>query len=102
MSVAELWRYPVKSLAGERLRRAVIGRDGIAGDRVVHVEDGRGRVVTSRTHPMLLGLHATLGDDGEPFVEGEPWASAEALTAVRLEDRKVYQRACPGAQPARR
>lgn len=84
MSVAELWRYPVKSLAGERLQRAVIGRDGIAGDRVVHVEDGRGRVVTSRTHPMLLGLHATLGDDGEAFVEGEPWASAEALTAVRL------------------
>lgn len=84
MSVAELWRYPVKSLAGERLQRAAIGRDGIAGDRVVHVEDGRGRVVTSRTHPMLLGLHATLGDDGEPFVEGEPWASAEALTAVRL------------------
>ena len=84
MSVAALWRYPVKSLAGERLQRAVIGRDGIAGDRVVHVEDGRGRVVTSRTHPMLLGLHATLGDDGEPFVEGEPWASAEALTAVRL------------------
>ena len=84
MSVAELWRYPVKSLAGERLQRAVIGRDGIAGDRMVHVEDGRGRVVTSRTHPMLLGLHATLSDDGEPLVEGEPWASAEALTAVRL------------------
>jgi uncharacterized protein len=84
MSVAELWRYPVKSLAGERLQRAVIGRDGIAGDRVVHVEDGRGRVVTSRTHPMLLGLHATLGDDGEPLVEGNRWTSREALTAVRL------------------
>jgi MOSC domain-containing protein len=84
MSVAELWRYPVKSLAGERLQRVAIGRNGIAGDRVVHVEDGRGRVVTSRTHPMLLGLHATLGDDGEPLVEGEPWTSGEALTAVRL------------------
>jgi uncharacterized protein YcbX len=84
MSVAELWRYPVKSLAGERLRRAVIGRNGIGGDRVVHVEDGRGRVVTSRTHPRLLGLHATLGEDGEPLVDGEPWRSAEALTAVRL------------------
>src|SRR5688572_11176250 len=84
MSVAELWRYPVKSLAGERLERAVIGRNGIAGDRVVHVEDGRGRVVTSRTHPRLLGLHATLGEDGEPLVDGEPWRSAEALTAVRL------------------
>lgn len=84
MSVAELWRYPVKSLAGERLQRAVIGRDGIAGDRVVHVQDGRGRVVTSRTHPMLLGLHATLGDDGEPLIEGERWTSDEAVTAVRL------------------
>lgn len=84
MRVTELWRYPVKSLAGERLQRAWLGRDGIAGDRVVHVEDGRGRVLTSRTHPMLLGLHATLGDDGQPSVEGEPWASAEALTAVRL------------------
>jgi hypothetical protein len=84
MSVVELWRYPVKSLAGERLQRAVLARDGIAGDRVVHVQDGRGRVVTSRTHPMLLGLHATLSDDGEPLVEGKPWASAEALTAVRL------------------
>jgi MOSC domain-containing protein len=84
MSVAELWRYPVKSLAGERLQRAVIGRDGIAGDRVVHVEDGGGRVVTSRTHPMLLGLHATLGDDGEPLIEGKPWASDEARAAVRL------------------
>lgn len=84
MSVAELWRYPVKSLAGERLLHAVIGRDGIAGDRVVHVQDGRGRVVTSRTHPMLLGLHATLGDDGEPLIEGERWTSDEAVTAVRL------------------
>jgi uncharacterized protein YcbX len=84
MSVAELWRYPVKSLAGERLERAVIGRNGIAGDRVVHVENGRGRTVTSRTHPRLLGLHATLGEDGEPLVDGEPWRSAEALTAVRL------------------
>jgi uncharacterized protein YcbX len=84
MSVAELWRYPVKSLAGERLQRAAIGRNGIAGDRVVHVEDGRGRMVTSRTHPMLLGLHATLGDDGEPLVDGEPWTSHQAVTAVRL------------------
>ena len=84
MTVAELWRYPVKSLGGERLPRAVIGRDGIAGDRVVHVENGRGRVLTSRTHPMLLALHATLGKDGEPLVDGEPWTSEEARTAVRL------------------
>ena len=38
MKVAEIWRYPVKSMAGERLGRARIGALGIEGDRVVHVE----------------------------------------------------------------
>jgi len=65
--VAELWRYPVKSMAGEPLERADLRRDGIFGDRVVQVEDARGRVVTSRTRPRLLGHRATLGPDGEPL-----------------------------------
>ena len=83
MRVAELWRYPVKSLAGERLERAELTVDGIAGDRVVHVRDARGRVITSRTHPKLLGLRATLGPDGEPRIGGHPWASEESAEAVR-------------------
>jgi len=83
MRVAELWRYPVKSLAGERLERAELTVEGIAGDRVVHVRDARGRVITSRTHPKLLGLRATLGPDGEPRIGGRPWASEESAAAVR-------------------
>src|SRR2546429_3789480 len=82
MRVAELWRYPVKSLAGERLERAELTVEGIAGDRVVHVRDARGRVITSRTHPKLLGLSATLGPDGEPRIGGRPWASGESAAAV--------------------
>jgi len=39
MYVAELWRYPVKSLAGEPLDSAEISTDGIPGDRVVQVYD---------------------------------------------------------------
>ena len=54
MRLAEIWRYPVKSMAGERLTEAEIGPEGIPGDRVVHVEDQRGRVVTSRSRPQLL------------------------------------------------
>lgn len=73
MRVAELWRYPVKSMAGERLQVAEVGFLGIAGDRIVHVEDARGRVITARTHPRLLAFKATLGDDGEPLVDGRPW-----------------------------
>lgn len=47
MHIAEIWRYPVKTMAGEQLQRARIGPLGIEGDRVVHVEDANGRVITS-------------------------------------------------------
>ncbi len=83
MRVAELWRYPVKSLGGERLDRAEVTTNGVAGDRVVHVRDARGSVLTARTHPRLLGLHAALGDDGEPLIDGRPWTAPESGAAVR-------------------
>ena len=82
MYLAELWRYPVKSMAGERLDRAFVGPLGLHGDRVVQVYDGRGRLVTARTYPKLLGLHATLGADGEPLVGGRPWRSPDVQARV--------------------
>ncbi len=60
MKIAQIWRYPVKSMAGERLEQARIGPLGIEGDRVVHVEDEDGQIITSRTHHRLLGHHARL------------------------------------------
>jgi uncharacterized protein YcbX len=94
MRVAELWRYPVKSLAGERLDRAEVSANGVAGDRVVHVRSARGRVLTARTHPRLLALHGTLAPDGEPRIDGRPWTAAESAAAVRAA-------AGPGATLAR-
>ncbi len=75
MNVAELWRYPVKTMAGERLMQARCGSLGIEGDRIVHVEDAYGRVITSRSHPRFLSHKGTLGPDGEPLVDGRPWKS---------------------------
>src|SRR5512147_2293967 len=82
MVLQEIWRYPVKSMAGERLDRATAGPLGLHGDRVVQVYDARGRLVTARTHAHLLGLHATLGPDGEPLVEGLPWPSPDVQARV--------------------
>jgi uncharacterized protein YcbX len=82
MRLSEIWRYPVKSLGGEPLTRAEVGYDGIPGDRVVHVEDERGRVVTSRSRPRLLLHRATLGAGGEPLVDGRPWGSPEVTTDI--------------------
>jgi uncharacterized protein len=44
VQVAELWRYPVKSMGGELLEEARVGEDGIAGDRVLAVFDGSARI----------------------------------------------------------
>jgi uncharacterized protein len=82
MQVAELWRFPVKSLRGERLDSALLTEDGVSGDRVVHVRGRRG-VLTARTRPRLLGLRATTGPDGEPLVDGLPWRHPEVGAAVR-------------------
>jgi uncharacterized protein YcbX len=82
MYLQEIWRYPVKSMAGERLDRATAGPLGLHGDRVVQVYDGRGRLVTARTYPRLLGLHATLGPDGEPLVDGRPWPAPDVQARV--------------------
>src|SRR5258708_20945234 len=82
MKVSELWRFTVKSMAGERIEQAAIGSLGIAGDRVVHVEDARGRVVTSRTHPRLLGHHATLDSSGQPKIDNLLWTELTVLEQV--------------------
>jgi uncharacterized protein YcbX len=82
MYLAEIWRYPVKSLKGERLPLARIGTSGIEGDRAVRVEDARGRTITSRTRPRLLGLHGTTRTDGVALVNGRPWTDAAAVEEV--------------------
>jgi uncharacterized protein YcbX len=39
MRIAELWRYPVKSLLGERLDSVAVTRDGFEGDRQFAIYD---------------------------------------------------------------
>lgn len=79
--VQELWRYPVKSMAGERISEAFLGPSGIPGDRIVHVAGPEG-VRTARRYHRLLGLRGTLGANG-PLVNGLPWDSDEALALVK-------------------
>jgi len=82
MWLSEIWRYPVKSVGGEQLTQADVGYDGIPGDRVVHVQDRRGRVVTARARPRLLVHRATLGPDGQPLVDGRIWTSRDVANDI--------------------
>jgi len=83
MRVAELWRYPVKSMAGEQLEQAEIGSLGIPGDRELVVVDGTGRIRDARTRPGLLRHKETLGPDGRVRVDGRDWEDPEVAQWVR-------------------
>jgi uncharacterized protein YcbX len=63
--VAELWRYPVKSLQGEPLQTAELTGDGLEGDRRFALFDvGSGFGLTARRQPELLFASGRLRDDG--------------------------------------
>jgi uncharacterized protein YcbX len=83
MKVAEIWRFPVKSMRGEHLQSASLGSLGIEGDRVVRVVSPTGRVITSRTHPRLLGLHATIDADNQVRVDNLPWTDPEVSRWIK-------------------
>jgi uncharacterized protein YcbX len=84
MHVSEIWRYPVKSLEGERLNETEITKGGIPGDRQIAViRTVNGRFLTSRSKPKLLGLQGSVNADGVPTINGHLWNSTEALELVR-------------------
>ena len=84
MHIAEIWRYPVKSLKGERLTETEITKFGVTGDRQIAViRTLNGRFLTSRTRPKLLGLQGSIGADGAPTINGHRWDSTEALALVQ-------------------
>jgi uncharacterized protein YcbX len=64
MHVTVLTAYPVKSLGGVSLEKAVVEARGLSGDRRWAVVDPDGTKVTAREEHALLGLRAEPGDDG--------------------------------------
>jgi uncharacterized protein YcbX len=57
--IQALWRYPVKSLRGERLDDAQLTRNGLAGDRAYALRDtASGHVMSAKRWARLLGCGA--------------------------------------------
>ena len=99
LSLGQLWRYPVKSMAGERVDRATLTDLGVPGDRLVWVRGPEG-VRTARRQYKLLGLRATLTPAGDVLVNGHAWDSSAAAALVRAAagDDAWLERAPTGHQ----
>ena len=54
-TVKQIWRFAVKSMAGEQLSSCTVGRRGIPGDRGWAVrDDTAGKLVAGSRHPLLM------------------------------------------------
>lgn len=103
--VRELWRYPVKSMAGERLDSCLITAQGLEGDRRWAFVDGTpnraGKLLGVKQHAELLTYLARLAD-GAPQI-GAPDGATQALGSAVLErleaesGRQLGLRDQPGA-----
>lgn len=72
--VLELFRFPVKSMGGERLDELILDEHGVEGDRKYATWFRGGRKLTARTAPKMLAWHASLngglsvtGPDGRRY-----------------------------------
>jgi uncharacterized protein len=70
--VEEIWRYPVKSIGGERIESSRADANGVHGDRVWAVQDAAGKLGSGKDSRRftrilgLLGLTARYEDLAEP------------------------------------
>ena len=104
MRVLELWRFPVKSLQGERLAHAELGAGGIAGDRQWALFDvGTGFGLTARRVPDLLFAAARLRvDGGVEVVLPDGTVTADDAVLSDWVGREVALRSVPATAGARR
>src|SRR4051794_34705424 len=108
MLVASLWRFPVKSMGGERLTALELEGHGVVGDRGWGVRDGiAGVVLTAKRCPALLEARAEVVDGATTVVtlpDGEPLEAGDPALDVALSDwlgrQVVLDAAAPGVAAA--
>jgi uncharacterized protein YcbX len=76
--VSDIWRFPVKSFGGERVRRAFIGPFGLIGDRRHAVQDEDGTPLSARRAHALLAFSAR-------YADGEAAEAASVVTPSGFE-----------------
>lgn len=76
--VKQLFRYPVKSMLGERLTEVEVGPKGIVGDRAWALREANGRIVSAKKWANMLGFSAAY--------EGTPKPEQLAPVKITLPD----------------
>ncbi len=98
ITVTEIWRYPVKSMGGERIDASAVGARGLHADRTWAVRDPvLGAISTARRLPPLLKCTARYAEDPADS-PAEPGNAPEVIITlpdgdeVSSSDPRVHSR----------
>lgn len=90
--VVELWRYPVKSMGGERLESAHVARRGVEGDRAWAVYGADGKMGSGKTTRRFRRMPGLLSLSASTDEEGAVWVRFGDGTSLRVEDPATARR----------
>jgi uncharacterized protein YcbX len=92
-TVRELWRYPVKSMQGERVAELELGPEGAAGDRAWAVRDERrGGIRGAKKIPELMRCAATYPETPAPGPSRPARITLPDGSTVTTGDEDVHRR----------
>jgi uncharacterized protein YcbX len=64
--VADVFRYPVKSMLGERLDETAVGEKGVVGDRAWALREANGRIVSAKRWSTMFEFRAAYDSPPKP------------------------------------
>jgi uncharacterized protein YcbX len=86
-TVCELWRFPVKSMLGEKLDEVLVTTNGVVGDRAYAFKDlGNGRIANARKSPKLIEFRAVYVTPPTPTVLGSVLITMPDGRTIHAED----------------
>ena len=103
-TIKEIWRYPVKGMAGEPVEQCAIGPAGLKGDRVWALRDVKRREIQScKFRPELLMCDARTRADGihvdVSFPEGQSLGSDDPAVHERLSELVGHESTLESLRP---
>jgi len=104
--IREIWRYPVKGMAGESLQVGQLGALGLHGDRILAVRDNaRQEIQSCKFRPALLQCSARI-NGGSPatvditFPDGSVMDGSDPRSHVRVSELIGHASTIEALRPA--
>jgi uncharacterized protein len=84
--VVQLWRYPVKSLGGERLTQVTCDRRGIVGDRRWALRGDDGKIGSGKATPRFRRMPGLLSISADLDGDDVAWIQLPSGRRARVDD----------------